>query len=188
MNIIRTQQEGFTLVELVVTMAIVAIVITIGVPSYRDTIANQVSVTSANELVTTMNLARSHALKSGKHVTVCRSIDGSTCNVSTGDWSDGWIVFTNKRLSGANTRSVDEDILRVFEPLKSDVSLIGSNGLANFISFRPTGDTDIAGGWLLCDKRGADHAKSVVLFRSGRAQISKTQWDGTALNCEAGGI
>ena len=183
-----THSNGFTLIELMVTLSVAAIVMVVGVPSYQNLTADQHSVTSVNELVTAMHLARSHALKSGKHVTVCRSANKLTCSETRGDWSEGWIVFVNKSQAGTGVRDADEELLRVFDALHGNVTLKPSGSFDDFVSFRPTGDTDFAGTWQYCDDRGTDYAKAVGLFRSGRAQKATAFSDGSALNCSAGVI
>lgn len=185
-HIASAHNKGFTLVELLVTLAVAAIVLIVGVPGYQNLTANQHSVASINELVTAMNLARSHALKTGKHVTVCRSNNGSTCNEETGNWNEGWIVFVNKSQAGTGVRDEDEELLRAFEPLHGNVSLIPYGSFDHFVAFRPTGDTDFSGSWQYCDSRGTEHAKAVGLFRSGRAQKANTLSDGSELNCTTG--
>ncbi len=85
---------GFTMTELVITMSIVAILMAIGVPSFKYvTTSNRVS-TEVNGLLGDLQFARSEAIKEGLPVTVCSSTDGATCNGGN-SWQTGWIVFLN---------------------------------------------------------------------------------------------
>ena len=88
------RQLGFTLTELMVVTAIVAILLSIGVPSYRY-ITNSYRMSSeVNGLLGDLMYARSEALKEGQYVSVCASVDGATCSGTTA-WNTGWIVFSN---------------------------------------------------------------------------------------------
>jgi type IV fimbrial biogenesis protein FimT len=99
-----------TLVELMITVAIVAIIMALGVPSYRYvTNANRIAA-EVNALLGDMQLARAEAVKEGQPVTVCSSTDGASCsgNIS---WNTGWIVFSDPN----NNQTVDsgETVVRV---------------------------------------------------------------------------
>ena len=87
-----SRQQGFTLLELVITMTIAAILLAIGIPSFRYvTTANRMSG-EINGLLADMLFARSEAIKEGQTVTVCASANGQTCS-GAATWNTGWIVF-----------------------------------------------------------------------------------------------
>ena len=86
------KNSGFTLLELLITLAIVAILLTVGVPSLRSMMQGNQLVASTNELLSALHVARSEAIKSNSRVTICESSNGTSCT-TTGDWKDGWIVF-----------------------------------------------------------------------------------------------
>lgn len=96
---------GFTLVELLITVAIAAIVLTLGVPSFQETIRTNRLATATNELIGSFSLARSEAIRRRAPITICASSDQATC--SDAAWSEGWIV-----------RLGDGEVLRVFGPMK----------------------------------------------------------------------
>lgn len=118
---------GLTLVELLVTMAIMAILLAIAVPSFLNASLNSKLNDIANSFVSSAQLARSEAIKTNLPVTLCASIDGEECG---GDWADGWIVFWDNPLTDARVMPV----LR--EALPQGFVLTGD---ATSIVFQPTG-------------------------------------------------
>jgi type IV fimbrial biogenesis protein FimT len=92
---IRLRMAGVTLIELLVVITIAAILMGIGVPSYKFvTTSNRVS-TEVNGLLGDMQFARSEAIKEGQSVTVCPSSNGTSCLAATTTWHGGWIVFSD---------------------------------------------------------------------------------------------
>ncbi len=87
--------RGFTLIELMITIAIAGILLAIGVPSMRDMIHQNRLTGHVNEFVAANLLARSEAIKRGSQVKICRSANAETsdtCSTGAGDWSSGWLV------------------------------------------------------------------------------------------------
>lgn len=82
--------RGVTLVELLVTIAVLAILVTIGFPSFQSSLRSNRVASANNELIASLSLARSEAVRSVRGGGICASSDGATC---TGDWADGWIVW-----------------------------------------------------------------------------------------------
>lgn len=85
------RQSGFTLVELMITIAVLAIVMAFAVPSFNDMTLGSKLRSQANDLVAGAALARSEAIKRNQPVSLCASSNGTSC---TGSWSQGWIVIT----------------------------------------------------------------------------------------------
>ena len=107
-------QHGFTLIELMVPLAVGAIVLTIGVPSFGDMIRNNRMTTQVNQVVSAMALARSEAVKRGQSVEVTTASGDS-------DWKDGWTV----KVSGGET-------IRLFEAQKGNHTLVADGGQSTF--------------------------------------------------------
>jgi type IV fimbrial biogenesis protein FimT len=87
------RQKGFTLMELLFTIAVAAIILSVGVPGFMSFIDNNRAVTHTNDLVTALNLGRSEATRRGSTVIVCSSVGGTSCDGDE-DWSTGWVVRT----------------------------------------------------------------------------------------------
>jgi type IV fimbrial biogenesis protein FimT len=90
----RTRSHGgFTLIEMMITIVVLAILLGIAVPSFRNASLSGQLRSAANDFIATANFARSEAIKRGTPVTMCVSADGSTC--IAGGWEQGWIVLSS---------------------------------------------------------------------------------------------
>jgi type IV fimbrial biogenesis protein FimT len=102
--------SGVTLVELMAVVSIVAILLTIGVPSYKYLNTSYQVSGETNGLLGDLQLARIEAIKEGQPVTVCVSSDGANCSGAT-SWQSGWIVFSDP--NGNQAVDAGETVLRV---------------------------------------------------------------------------
>jgi len=171
----RKKNVGFTLIELMITIAIVAIFASIALPSFSKLIANNRVSTAANDLVSNMVFARSEALKRNDTVSMCPSADQATCS-ATDTFSSGWIIFRDCDASGAlnaitdtTTTSDDcnlEEILKVGDGF-DDVTVTGSSNISFGLSGRPVNTLTLQ----LSNTSGStDVEKTVSLSRVGRVK------------------
>jgi type IV fimbrial biogenesis protein FimT len=172
---------GFTLMELVITVVVAAIVLTIGVPSFREVINNNRLTSGANELVTALNLARSEAIKRSVRVTVCKSADGVTCSTG-GGYQQGWIVFADP--NGNAAVDAGEPVIRASGSLSGGLTLTGNVNVANYVSFVPAGISQLsipdgggfqAGTLTLCKSGYTTSSRQVMLSRGGRVQVQRNE-------------
>ncbi len=103
--------RGFTLVELMVVIAIVAVLLAVGLPSFRDTLQRNRVATLSNEIVGSLSLARNEAIRTTRGGGVCASSDGATCG---NDWNAGWLVWANAGVANGTLDAGDE-IVRVID-------------------------------------------------------------------------
>lgn len=142
-------QRGFTLIEVLITIALIAVFAVIAVPSYRALTANNQIVSAVNDFANTLGAARAAAVARGETVIVCPSTDAlstkkkPTCSSQTANsqqWNTGWISFV--AAAGSNSFNAGDVILRVHGPLANGVTLLSSGGggtVANYIGFNRMG-------------------------------------------------
>ena len=104
--VMKIRSRGVTLIELLTALSVLAVLMAIAAPSFRQFTANSRTTAATNQLVTALNIARSEALRRSSDVVVCTSSNQATCSDSD-DWADGWIVFADGNRNG----TVDADEL-----------------------------------------------------------------------------
>lgn len=175
----RSWSAGVTLPELLMTVAIVAILGGIAAPSFAGMMRDNERTAAVNSFVHALYLARSEAIKRGRIVSVCKSADGSTCSNRADTWSDGWMVFVNDDADDLPQRDEGEDILMVYQGWPN--GSITSNRLA--YSFRAYNQSVVNGTLLFCDSRGGDHARAIIISQTGRPRVSQKDSSNRPLQC-----
>lgn len=121
-------QSGFTLIELMVAIVIVAIIFSIGVPSFDDILKRNNVESLQMKLASAVSSARSEAASRNTFVSMCSSSDAATCS---GSWSDGWITFEDHDADG--TFDSSEILIDVYEHASS-YSFKAANSTGNAVS------------------------------------------------------
>lgn len=142
---VRRRSRGVTLIELMVTLAVAAILLAAAVPSFTALIQNNRAAAQVNEFVTAIHVARGEAIKRGMPVSVCSSSDQQRCNGGS-SWNQGWIVFEDAQATGVPSPpndSADARWVRVWYPLEGRSSLTGG---VSYLRFHPNGTASWSAG------------------------------------------
>jgi type IV fimbrial biogenesis protein FimT len=175
--------SGFTIIEVVIVLLIVAVLATLAVPAMGDFIKNNRIRGQTYGLLGAIHLARTEAVKRKTHVVLCRSLnpaaDPPACNTSTTaehnqNWTPGWLVFaagdTNATYEAAN-----DTLLRTGPPAEQGVT-IRTNGTSNRnLEYNPDGTTEETGGtaqFSVCDDRGGAFGRQISVPPHGRPTIT----------------
>lgn len=170
------KQSGATLLEFMAALAVSAILLTIGIPSFAALIHSTRLTSATNALVSSLHLARSEAIKRGSRVAICPSATGSAC--TNGGWHQGWVVFHDAN----NNVSLDagEQAVLIQPSLPTGLWVTSKGSTAGYISYAPSGETrQISGAWqagtlTLCNESGPlDAARQVIISRTGRPRTAR---------------
>ena len=173
------QDSGLTLIELMVTISILAILMVVAIPSFQSMIASSNLTTSTNDLSNTLAQARSNAIRLGGRVTVCKSSNGTQC-ATTGNWEQGWIVFNDPTRSGTTANVDADEVITFVAPAQPGGIVI--NGNLNYISYAADGQTkqmsvgSVQNGTLrVCNTNtsltNAKRARDLILLGTGRIVV-----------------
>ena len=179
----RKYTKGFTLAELLVTLAIISILTSVVGSNFFHILKNTHRVTVLNTMIGTMQLARSQAITQNRRVTMCASDDGLTCG---NDWSNGWLIFVDTSRDGQVNGA--EITIRTVNDI-SHLSITPGN-ITNRFMYRPNGRIMVnnnirrtTGQFTICDVRGSNYAKAIVIDSSGRPRASKLNLDRSPIIC-----
>lgn len=192
---------GYTLIELMVAASVAGTLAALAVPSFSRLVQDNRRTTVVNELLATVMLARSEAIKRRQGVIVCGihdanrngQLDEAERGCAGRDWSDGWIAAPwrdaddNGRVDAAE---LPPQPLKQFVNGHTGIRIAASAFAAapaptGVVILRTFGQASANGTLTVCDARGAAHARAVIVSPSGRSRISGHRADGSALECGA---
>lgn len=156
------QESGFTLIEAMIVLVIVAILIGVAAPGFMDLIGNNRMISEVYSLRATLSNARSEALARRAPVVVCPTVDGAAC-ADSDDWSTGYIAFVDTdNDNAADPTDPDEEIIRVeIEQRSLDMAF---DNAARRVRFNSQGIAlGFEGTFTFCDGRGATDARALIV-------------------------
>jgi type IV fimbrial biogenesis protein FimT len=166
--------QGFTILELMVTVAIAGILVSVAMPSFTESIIGNRLTTYNNELVGALNLARSEAIKRNQQVIVART--GAT-------WNLGWRVYVDVDRTAGNDdtfndngdaslcESTEDCVLRIYPTLPTGYT-INTNSFGTFIRYTPSGQANLVGAFAICENNDTNGSKEINILATGRARLS----------------
>ncbi|WP_444914810.1 GspH/FimT family pseudopilin [Microbulbifer sp. TRSA007] len=171
------KQYGFTLIELMTTLVVLAVLVGIAVPSFKDMINNSRSVALAEDLAGALNFARSEAVRRGGRVSICASTNGASCGAAD-TWNQGWIVFADGAVTDSALEPVVSELIRVWEIDDESAEIQVVQGAATkFIRYTSLGtlgrftDTSIT---VKNSKCTGTNERTMTLGAAGLISVSKT--------------
>jgi type IV fimbrial biogenesis protein FimT len=163
--------RGFTLVELMMALAIVAVLATVALPAFGNLLGRTRQQVAMADLQASLNQARSSAVSRGMHVIACPSIDQLNC-LHTTQWHHGWLLFAD--LDHDGRRSDDEPVIGTSQPRQEGIGILGTTGRPriDYQSDGSAGGTNIT--LTVCDRNaGAARARTLVVSASGRIRLGQ---------------
>lgn len=160
--------RGFTLIEAMVVLALLALLMGVATPSFTRMINAQQLRSASIDLATALSVARHAAITRRQPVLV---------DNGDGDWTSGWRIFVD--LNGNASLDGDEPILRVGAPVAARVRISGNTPVSRYVRYTPTGQTKLLGGAFqagtitLCHEDGQQQVRKLVLSASGRLRTLK---------------
>ncbi len=166
----KVSQRGLTLPELMITLTVMAILVSLSAPSVRGLISDRQVVNAAQVLHTSLMMARSEAVKRATTISLCKSDDGSSCDNDLDDWRSGWLIFADENSDGEYD-SDNDHLIRVYATQDELDQMDWNRG--DGLSFDSRGRLNVINGtFSLCKNLDSEfEQRKVVLIGSGRARV-----------------
>ncbi len=174
----RRFANGYSLYELIMTLGLIGLILTLGLPSFGNIVANQRLRTEVDAVFHAIHLARKESIVRRRVVSICPTVDRQVCTAGT-DWSVGWMTFVNIDRDWPATRDPDEPILHQFDVDPA------TRILANRRSFslRSTDLRATNGTLIFCDRAGRAKPRALVVSYTGRPRVAYKDSRGKDYKC-----
>lgn len=171
-------RDGYSLYELIGTIAVISLVLSAGVPSFGRVVAEHRLRVDVNALFHAIHLARKESIMRRREVTLCPSADAMNCR-SGFDWSAGFIMFVNLDRDSPAARDPGEPLLR--QHAAGTHNLIHANRQS--FSFRTTALRATNGTFTMCDRTRRAAVRKLIVSYTGRPRVSFADSLGNAHQC-----
>jgi len=165
------KKSGFTLMELLIAVALISIVTALAIPSMRSFSQNDRLTTNINTMIGHLAYARSEAVKRSVQVSICASVVATNC--TGGNWEDGWIVYVDSDSNGSFSEDIanGEVILRANQAMDGGNKFSPTANYASQVTYDNRGFVTATGGFLLCDNRNGAFGKTITISNTGRVRF-----------------
>ena len=162
--------KGFTLIEMMITLVVAAILIGLAVPGYFNLVQNNQIIATVNKLSASLNYARLEAIKRGEQVSVCAAASAAlnSCG-NAGQWGQGWVVFVDE--NDNNAIDPEDTLIRVNEQLPTGVTINSASAIVSYdgTGFLSSNATNFNVSAASCT---GDSGRLLAIAASGRLSIS----------------
>ena len=172
------QERGYTLYELLMTLGLAALLLSIGLPSFSASLARNRQTIEINALFHAFHLARKQSITRRKVVSLCPSTDGESC-LPGKDWSAGWIMFEN--VDRDSPPQVDSGEAVLFTHQVADSVRITANRQG--FTLRAVFKRATNGTFSICDAQNRTAAKGLIVSYTGRPRVAFERPNGTPYSC-----
>ena len=175
------QYNGYTLIELLITLAILSVLALNVFPNISALLAQERSIILSNKLASALAYARTESVTKQLTILTCQSDDGTQCSRSE-DWHNGWIIFADKNAN--KQRDPEENLLYVVPAAENGtkVKFRGSAGIRHYVKYKPGGEAFPNGSFIICNP-DIGIGSALIITHSGRVRLSKVQTNGSAITC-----
>lgn len=160
------KHNGFTLVELMVTLTVAAILLTVGVPSMRDLILNNSLTATTNMFTSSLNIARSEAIKQGRTANLCVSDNQASCSGT--NWRLGWLAWVDSNANG--NLDAPGEIIRIVEPAPATMTVTSAQ--ANFQIDAQGNVSNPNTTVTVCDNRAGETGRQLRILATGGISLN----------------
>ncbi len=173
-----SSNHGFTLIELIISLALASVVVGIAVPSVGHMIRTNAVVSINNVLFVDILFTRSEAIKRNIPVTICAANDTFSACTASDDWSKGWIAFVESVDFNGVVDDATETIIRSNPGSNSaTMTILASGNVIGDIGYQGDGYPTIAstgtlpnGAFLICEDNDIDYSRRIEINQTGRVQ------------------
>ena len=174
----KSGSSGFSLYELLMTMALAALVLTLGIPSFGSILANHRLKVEVDALFHAVHLARKSSIVRRRVVTLCPSRNGIDCEPGF-DWSNGWMMFVNTDRDQPVARDDDEAVLS-HHTVDRNARIMSNR---KTFTLRSTELRATNGTLVFCDREGRGAARALVISYTGRPRVTRQDRRGMPYTC-----
>ena len=172
------RSRAFTLYELLMTLALVALIVGLGLPSFSGLAARNRQHVEINALFHALHLARKESIVRRRVVSICPSLDGLSCEPSR-DWSTGWLMFENTDKDEPPRRDPGEPLLQTHSVAENIQIKANRRGF----TLRATQKRATNGTFVVCDRGDRAMPKALVVSYTGRPRVTTETTRGEPYSC-----